>query len=123
MIQTDSAISLLGAKVKRLKHNWFEIEKSFIAEQNATHLILGNFSTQSNQEILQQLSLVKNYLILIDAINMKSSEPCNEAQAIGLEIRNTVKRHLTVKAPENEPIKIIRKDSIKSEEKNLLKRS
>lgn len=117
LIQTDSAISLLGAKVKRLKHNWFEIEKSFIAEQNATHLILGNFSTQSNQEILQQLSLVKNYLILVDAINLNSSEPCNEKQAIGLQIRNTVKRHLTVKAPENEPIKIIRKDSIKSEEK------
>lgn len=117
LIQSDSAISLIEAKVKRLKHNWFEIEKSFIAEHNATHLIVGNFSTQSNQEILQQLSLVKNYLILVDAINLKSSTPCNEEQAISLEIRNTIKRHLTVKVPENQPVQIIREDSIKNEVK------
>lgn len=117
LIQSDATIGLIGAKVKRLKHNWFEVEKSFIAEQNATHLVLGNFSSQSNQEILKRVSLFKNYLILVDAINLRSSESCNEEQAISLEIRNTIKRHLTVKVPENEPIKIIRKDSIQTEEK------
>ena len=111
LIQAENALSLIDSKVKRLKYNWFEIKKTFVATQNASHIILGNFSTNSNKEILQQLQLSNKYIILVDAVELITSAPCLEENKISLELRNNIKRHLAIAASPKEESKSVKKDS------------
>ncbi len=112
LLQSDRALSLADAKVKRSKHNWFEIEKTFTATDHSSHLILGNFSPKSNQEILSMLQLQQSYMILVDRIQLIPLHPCKSDPAIMNELSNDFKRHRipahpptpSVPAPTTDPV-------------------
>lgn len=96
LIQSDKALSLLDATVKKTKYNWFEVEKTFTANENASHIMLGNFSLQSNQEIISRLTISQSYIILVDNIQLIPKNPCTPDTALLSELSNDIKRHRVV---------------------------
>lgn len=100
LLQPDNYISLLDAKVKKLKNNWFLIEKEFEASNNYTHFIIGNFSQTSNTEILLKLGIKTTYNILIDDLSLTSSKPIHcDGSTIEKSLYAITKRHLDSYAP------------------------
>ncbi|MEP6746585.1 MAG: OmpA family protein [Bacteroidota bacterium] len=47
-------INFLDAKVKKLKHNWFQLTKEFTATGNESCLIIGNFNANDNNAIIKE---------------------------------------------------------------------
>ncbi len=100
LLQPDNYISLLDAKVKKLKNNWFLIEKEFEASDNYTHFIIGNFSQTSNTEILLKLGIKTTYNILIDDLSLIPSKPIQcDGSTIEKSLYTITKRHLDSYAP------------------------
>jgi len=101
LMQPDNYISLHDAKVKKLKNQWFLIEKEFEATENSSHFIIGNFSQTSNTEILLKLGVKTSYNILIDDLSLTPLKPipCGEAEAIEKSLYTITKRHLESYAP------------------------
>lgn len=101
LLQPDIYISLLDAKVKKLKSNWFVLEKEFEATESHTHFIIGNFSTTSNTEILLKLGIKTAYTLFIDDLSLLPSKNmiCNTAEAKEKSLYGITKRHLDAYAP------------------------
>lgn len=51
-IHPSSYISFTDARIRKPKDGWITVEKEFVADSDAGFLILGNFSTTSNTDIL-----------------------------------------------------------------------
>lgn len=107
LLHPDNYISLLDAKVKKLKTNWFILEKTFEATENSSHFIIGNFSSTSNTEILLKLGIKTTYTIFIDDLSLVPSQPiqCESSSETEKKLYAITKRHLDSYGPKvAEPI-------------------
>ena len=97
LLQPDNYVSLFGAKARRLKGNWFELEKVITADDSYSFLILGNFSNKSNIEIWKTRN-VQNHKInlLIDDVVVKplDSKICDDFKNKEVSLYSIKERHV-----------------------------
>jgi outer membrane protein OmpA-like peptidoglycan-associated protein len=66
IMQPARYVSLIGAKVKRLKNGWFRVKKEFIAEENVQFMVIGNFVSESNRDIQAKRNTMGSLSVFID---------------------------------------------------------
>jgi hypothetical protein len=99
VLQPEQYLSFIDAKIKRRGKRWNEVEVDFTPLHNFTHLIIGNFSKKSNQELSIENKLTSRWsLIAIDdvVISSKSKVGCEGMSAMkdslyGIKSRHSVK--------------------------------
>jgi outer membrane protein OmpA-like peptidoglycan-associated protein len=75
LLQPGSYIDLLGAKIKTLRNGWFALEKEFRADQSKRFLVMGNFSKESNRQILAKRNIMApNLYLLMDDLVISSTQ-------------------------------------------------
>ncbi len=113
VFRPDNAIGFIDAKVKAIKNGWFLITKEIVATNNASILVVGNFSKKSNPEILLQRNLEKKpVFIFVDdiSINCEKNSPCIVNSNLKDSLYALKKRHSKY-PPFTNPFPV-RKDSI-----------
>ena len=69
LLQPKDYLNFLDAKVKKLGNGWFELEKEFTADQSHQFLIMGNFSKESNRQIMEKrMTGDSSIFLLIDDV-------------------------------------------------------
>ena len=84
LLQPPHYIDFLDATIKKLKHNWFRLTKTFTASGEESCLIVGNFNPESNRSILQKRNMGNLINIMIDDIVIK---PRNAKVCVDYKLR------------------------------------
>jgi flagellar motor protein MotB len=106
LMQPESHLNFLDAKVKTLKNGWFRLEKEFIPDSDYQFLIVGNFSSRNYQEIAQKRFSRSPYLgVLVDDIEIRPIEKiaCENCGKIRDSLYAITLRHSSIKAPTTLP--------------------
>lgn len=75
LIRTDDYLSFLNAKAKKLKNGWYELQIDYTSPKNFTHLMIGNFSKETNQQLSRKNKKTSRLsYIAIDDIAITSEE-------------------------------------------------
>jgi outer membrane protein OmpA-like peptidoglycan-associated protein len=82
LLQPPDYINFLDAGIDRLKHNWFQLTKTFTAASDAQYLIIGNFSAEDNRSILRKRNQGNLVTLMMDDISIK---PVNMAVCAGAQ--------------------------------------
>jgi outer membrane protein OmpA-like peptidoglycan-associated protein len=96
LLQPGGYLQLMGASSKDLKNGWFEIKKEFTATKTASILIMGNFTRQSNADILDQRNLPDNTIeVLVDdlVISPVKETPCPACEKVKDALYSITARH------------------------------
>jgi outer membrane protein OmpA-like peptidoglycan-associated protein len=88
-------INFLDAKVKKLKHNWFQLTKEFTATADESCLIIGNFNSEDNRSILRKRNNGNLINLMIDdiAITPLQATICADYQQMKDSLYSIRKRH------------------------------
>ncbi|MEO5594453.1 MAG: hypothetical protein ABIR15_21965, partial [Chitinophagaceae bacterium] len=95
LLQPPVYINFLDAKVKGLKHNWFQLTKEFTATGDESCLIIGNFNAEDNQSIIKQRNSSYFINLMIDDITVTplQNTTCAGYQQIKDSLYAIRKRH------------------------------
>lgn len=75
LLQPPVYVNFAGAKTKKMRNRWVSVEKEFVLTQDAQFVILGNFSTKTNLEILTARNSAEKKLYLpVDDLVIKCVE-------------------------------------------------
>jgi len=106
LIQPRDYVGFLDAEVKEEKNGWFKISKTFTAASNATCLVIGNFSPESNADILAKRRSGGASVLLVDDLSISpvTTLSCPLAEHIkdslyAIHERHRARRQDTASAP------------------------
>jgi len=110
LLQPRDYVNFLDAEVKEGKNGWFEITKTFTATSNATCLVIGNFSPESNADILAKRRSHGASVLLVDDLSITpvTRLSCPLAEHIkdslyAIHERHRARRKDSLPAPEPAP--------------------
>lgn len=96
LLQPPTYVRFTDATTKDLKNGWFEVKKEFVAAKGASFLIIGNFSRQSNEEIMDQRNRPDGSIdILVDDLVLVPAKeiPCTGCKNIKDSLYAILNRH------------------------------
>ena len=94
LLRPDHYIGFMDATVQDLKYGWFQLEKEFTAAGNEPVLIIGNFSPESNRELLRKRGKRAVDILVSDiSIQPLDGQLCSEAQDTRVQLFAITSRH------------------------------
>jgi hypothetical protein len=70
ILQPSDYQSMKDAKVKRLSDGWYRLQKKFIADNNNQIMVVGNFTKESNKQILSKRNTSATITYFIDKLSL-----------------------------------------------------
>ena len=73
LLQPSNYQSMIDAKVKRLSNGWYRLQKKFTADSDNQMMVIGNFSPESNKQIISKRNTSASISYFIDKLSLTPS--------------------------------------------------
>lgn len=94
LLQPNRYIGFMDAAVQDLKYGWFQLEKDFTATGNEPVLVIGNFSPESNRQLLKKRNKKAVDILVTDiSIQPLDGPLCPGAQNTQAQLFAITSRH------------------------------
>jgi outer membrane protein OmpA-like peptidoglycan-associated protein len=94
LLRPEHYIGFMDATVQDLKFGWFQLEKEFTATGSGSILIIGNFSPESNRQLLKKRGKKAVDILVTDISVQPLDGPlCTDAQNTRAELFAITNRH------------------------------